>query len=189
MKKINSYLVIIITVVTVFVMYSLKISNVEVTSTVQNDESLEVITDDDTTGYIFDDFNKDINIKLEDKQEEKQQNKKVNYNQLYDIYKTYIMSEYYNQDNSNSQYFVLETKQVQTAYDVKEIENLISLDDKALIFSMIRYLKPADVVKINNIIKDGVTEEEAEDVLNILKIRLPQQKYEELMTVVDKYNN
>jgi len=51
-------------------MYSLRINNVEVTSTVQNDDSLEVITDDDTTGYIFDDFNKDINIKIEDKQEE-----------------------------------------------------------------------------------------------------------------------
>ncbi|MCX7950887.1 MAG: hypothetical protein N2594_02935 [Clostridiales bacterium] len=189
MKKINSYLVITLTVITIFVMCSLKINNVEVTSTIQNDESFEVITDDDTTGYIFDDFNKDINIKLEDKQDKKEQNKKVNFNHLYDIYKTYIMSEYYNQDNTKSEYFVLEAKQTQTAYNVKEMENLISLDDKALIFSMIRYLKPADVVKINNIIKDGVTIEETEDIFNLLKLRLPQEKYNELMTVVDKYNN
>lgn len=189
MKKINSYLVIILTLVTVFVMYSLRIENVEVTSTVQNDESIDVISDDDNTGYIFEDYNKGININLEDKKEEKQQNKKVNYNYLYDIYKNYLMSEYYNQDNSNSEYFILEAKQSQITYDAKEIENLISLDDKALIFSMIKYLKPADLIKINNVIKDGITVEEAQEVLTILKQRLPHEKYDELLTVVDKYNN
>ncbi|GIW49119.1 MAG: hypothetical protein KatS3mg079_595 [Caloramator sp.] len=187
MKRIYSYLVIIITIITLYTMFTIKPNEVE---TLVNETIEEKVYDvqDENTGYIFDDFNRGINIKLEENKTKDKEEKKTNKQSLNNIeklkyiYDTYIASEYYNIDS------IAETTQVAT-YDVMSMENKISLDDKAYIFSLIKYLKPSDILILNDIIKDGVTEKEADYIFKILKDRLPKEKYEELIGIVYKYSN
>ncbi|CDF57336.1 hypothetical protein [Thermobrachium celere] len=187
MKRIYSYLVIVITGITLFVMFSLRSNEIQVTGKDVIEDEVKILQDEDT-GYIFEDFNKGINIKLEENKEENKNDNKQSFNNLYKlkyIYDNYIISEYYNIDVNKN--FELSTSY--KTYDLLSMENKISLDDKAFIFSLIKYLKPSDVLKLKDIIFDGVTEEEAQDIFDLFKERLPNETYDRLLNVVWKYEN
>lgn len=187
MKRVYSYLVIIITIITLYTMFTIKPTEVETSINDTIEEQVNAVQDENT-GYIFDDFNRGINIKLEEKKTQYKEDNKThkqslnNLDKLKYVYDNYIMSDYYNIDS------IGEISQVLT-YDVISMENKISLDDKAYIFSLIKYLKPSDILRLNEIMQDGVTEKEAYDIFDILQHRLPKDKYEQLIGIVDKYNN
>ena len=187
MRRIYSYLVIVITGITLFVMFSLKPKEIQVTGKEVIDEQATIIQDDDT-GFIFEDFNKGINIKLEENKKEDKIDNKQSLNNLYRlkyIYDNYIISEYYNIDINKN--FKFEPNLIK--YDLLSMENKISLDDKAFIFSLVKYLKPSDVLKLKDIILDGVTEKEAQDIFDLFKERLPRETYDRLLNLVWKYEN
>ncbi|WDC84885.1 hypothetical protein PL321_04625 [Caloramator sp. mosi_1] len=130
MKKIYSYLVIVITIITLYTMFTIKPNEIETTVNDIIEQEFNA-NQDENTGYIFDDFNKGINIQLEEKKikDDVKTNKQSlnNIDKLKYIYDNYIISEYYNIESMG------EVSQVST-YDVAAMENKISLDDKAYIF-------------------------------------------------------
>lgn len=66
MRNINSFLIIVITVVTLFVMLSLKPREMPVLN-IGEDKEIQTIIDD--TGYIFDDFNMGVNLEIPKEQQ------------------------------------------------------------------------------------------------------------------------
>ena len=69
-KSINSVLVVIITVLTIFAMRTFNRENISETSIMEYGIEGEVSKPEDA-GYIFDDFNKGINIPINDKEQKK----------------------------------------------------------------------------------------------------------------------
>ena len=64
-RNISCILTILITFITVVVIYGYKINDDGITTVISNNKP-DVQDVDDNTGYIFDDFNKAVNIKLND---------------------------------------------------------------------------------------------------------------------------
>lgn len=78
-----------------------------------------------------------------------------------------------------------ERKVIISAEDVSRIRDEMSDEDKLRVFSLLAYKLPeAEVQVISTMIERGITEEEALEIQDRLKLYLTDQEYEELLTLL-----
>lgn len=200
-KMICSALVVVLTFITLMVMasfktdYSLESINITEDKPISNDKP-------DGTGLMFDDYNKNINIPVNNQNSSPEKPKEEikdqkgdklnynNYNRYKRLYEDYIAfnqeipesekARYINDDEDLIYYSPSNSKKVIT-------ENQISMEDRVSLAKMASKLELQDINTIRKAIDDGANDMEARRIWNMLKDKLPEKDYERLVEIMGKY--
>lgn len=200
-KMICSALVVVLTFITLMVMvsfktdYSLESINITEDKPISNDKP-------DGTGLMFDDYNKNINIPVNNQNSSVEKPKEEikdqkgdklnynNYNRYKRLYEDYIAfnqeipesenARYINDDEDLIYYSPSNNKKVIT-------ENQISMEDRVSLAKMASKLELQDINTIRKAIGDGANDMEARRIWNMLKDKLPEKDYERLVEIMGKY--
>lgn len=200
-KMIYSALVVVLTFITVMAMlsfkadYSFESINITEDKPSSNDKP-------DGTGLIFEDYDKNINIPVnnqnskpenDNKEIKEQKSDKLNYNRYNKfkrLYEDYIAfnqeipvnehTRYINDDEDLIKYVPSQNKTVIN-------ESQISMKDKVSLVKMASNLNLNDIDTIRQAINNGANDMEARRIWNMLKDKLPEKDYEKLVEIVSKY--
>lgn len=203
-KLISSGLVVVLTFITVVAMFSFK-TNYSFEVLDQADDKVYQNNKPDGTGFIFDDYDKNINIPVNQGSDSKESKKesevkeekgdKVNYNRynrskrLYEDYIAFNQSipedeiknaRYINDDTD------LEKYAVKKDYSSR-VENKITLEDKVYLAKVAKNLKLEDIDIIKEAISGGANDYEVRQIWSILKDRLPENEYNKVVEIISKY--
>lgn len=139
------------------------------------------------TGYIFDDFGKNINIEIPDENEKKEssnQNKRgIAYEKFIALHKE--MRE------PPSQYIEFDIpiykEPSNDYYSIEQAVQRVSFEDKVYILKLARHLNFNELSTIKEVINQGANEENSKLILNILKEKLSSEDYSRLIEIINKY--
>lgn len=186
-RYIDSALVVIITIVTLFVM-----STIEPPATRQTSGQVQEETYNDEmpegTGYIFDDFEKGININMNEEENTSTTNKNNKINVSLERSRKIMLEmnqpppkyvEFNFKENEDNTY--------DTSKEVKKVEEKISIKDKLYLLKIARNLKSDDINVIKKAIYNGETNEETEKIWSMLKNKLSEDEYSKLVEIINKY--
>lgn len=195
-RFIESVLVLVITVITVFAMATIKPEDSMFTSGTLEEETVED-GKPEGTGYIFDDFGKGINIPVENIE------KKTSF-----IDKTTFIDDSPRVSLSFKKYMAMyrETRMPPPPYIefempiytkpsqeeknkaiVDKASEKMSVEDKLYLLKLTKNFKFDDIGIIKKAIYDGSTDEENQKIWGILKERLSNDEYRRLVEIVNKY--
>lgn len=196
-KTIELGLVIIITIISVYTMVTLKRSKIQ-----EEPVFLEDMEEDygkpEGTGYLFDDFDKAINIPFEEKKEITKPNKENESSQLENgNFKRVMerkMAKLEEQDTTSPRYI----SQKPITYNSKDIrgeskviigkvKNNISFEDKLSLLKIVSKLSLRDLNDIKNAIINGTTNTESIKLWTMLRSKLPNDEYNKLENIIAKY--
>ncbi|EYE89885.1 hypothetical protein Q428_00690 [Fervidicella metallireducens AeB] len=161
----------------------------------------------DGTGYIFDDFEKEINLPLDSKDDIevnslKEKNKKINMeNGIKEYFLRYSMMKSKNDEdynlslsNRNKAYKTLSlnvqnkkgSKPIQLS-QAKEYEKKLDYEDKISLIKISKNFSTSEINDIKRAIDRGPSYEDTRKILDMLKKRLKSEEYERLIKIVDKF--
>lgn len=208
-KFIDSALICVLTLITVIAMMTFKIEkqNLPVNEVLDEIDATTNVDKPEGTGYIFDDFGKEINLPLDIKDDIevnslKGKNKKINLEDgIKEYFLKYSMMKFKNDEDYNISLsnrskvyktFSMDTQNKKSPKptqlsQVKEYEKKLDYEDK---MSLIKISKNFSISEINDIkraIDSGASYEESRKILDMLKKRLDPEEYERLIKIVDKF--
>lgn len=203
-RRIMSALVIVITIITVVVMNDIALSNQSPINEIDiKTEEREATTEvEDETGYIFDDYDKGINIKFE----EIEKGSKLDYDSYYDyddyasiygenriglikaledgyMFKNGLRSAKETISYSNRQKTEIEKNKNLSS----SIQANMTWKEKMSFLKLAKYINPFEILKIKDAISTGTTNQEGREIFNLLEERLPEEEYQNLLNIINKY--
>lgn len=140
------------------------------------------------TGYIFDDFGKNINIVIPIDNEKKELNhietkKNIAYQKYMALHKE--MREppppYIEFD------IPINPKPAKDNYTIEQAAQRVSFEDKIYILGLARHLDVSEISTIKKAINKGADEENSRLILDILKEKLSSSEYSKLIEIINKY--
>ncbi|MDF2674137.1 MAG: hypothetical protein K0R09_2405 [Clostridiales bacterium] len=190
-------LVVMLTIISVFAMTTVRGSDIQEEPVFIEDEE-EDYGKPEGTGYMFDDYDKGINIPFE-KEEEKVESKKDNSSSqieqekfrrvaernmalLEDIKKSSSLPKKsyrvaYNSKNNRSK-----SKDI-----ISKVQNNISFEDKLSLIKIVKSLSLGELNDIKNAIINGTTNAESIKLWTMLRNKLPDDEYKRLENIIAKY--
>lgn len=196
-RTIELGLVIILTIISVYAMVTVKGSKIPEEPAFMEDKPEESVKPDGT-GYLFDDFDKGINIQIEEK-EETTKSLKNNESSQFD-------SEYYRklierkmalleEKDATSPKKISTRSVINKPTDIRDeskviigkVRNNISLEDKLSLVKIVSKLSLKDINDIKNAILNGTTNAESIKLWTMLRNKLPNDEYKRLENIITKY--
>lgn len=140
------------------------------------------------TGYIFDDFGKNINIEIPDDNEKKESNKNTTKRSI--AYQKY-MALHREMREPPPPYIEFDipihTEPSKDNYTIEQAAQKVSFKDKVYILKLAKYLDINELSIIKEAINQGTNEENSKLILNILKEKLSSSEYSKLLEIINKY--
>jgi hypothetical protein len=198
-------LVITITIISVFAMVTVKGYGIQ-----EESVFIEDVEEDngkpEGTGYMFDDFDKAINIPFEKekdaepkKDNESSQLEQEKYRRALERNMTKLKSEMESSNNSSdSSSFSSSSKQNTITYNstnirskskgiISKVRNNISFEDKISLLMIVKSLSLSELNDIKNAILNGTTNAESIKLWTMLRNKLPNDEYKKLENIIVKY--
>lgn len=199
-KVIQLGLVITLTIISVFAMITVKGSDIQ-RQPVFLEDMEEKYGKPDGTGYLFDDFDKKINIPFEEKEDKTNSNEEKESSQLETEKLNRIITKknmiIFEEETAFSSAYDSKSKTV-TTYKPKDIrgeskviiskvKNNISFEDKLSLLKIVSKLSLRDLNDIKNAIINGTTNSESIKLWTMLRSKLPNDEYKKLENIIVKY--
>lgn len=205
-KLIKSVLIVIITFITLLAMNKFAIPK-GVDAVKMDEDGQTNIQKNEDTGYIFDESDKEINIKLKDgktkiNNDEQNNNSEnsgsgLNNNiQSNNEYANKNNNEGYNNDSPQSNNF----DNLNRTFDeqsnnyflgnktVEQYEKLLSIDDKLVLLNLAKKFSIEDLSKMKYVIDNGEYDNNSINQLNqLVKSKVSNEDYEKILQLVQKY--
>lgn len=196
-RLIESGLVITLTVITVFAMITVKAPVIQEEPVFMKEA--EDIEDEygkpEGTGYLFEDYDKEINIPFEGQEETQETNsdnkssmlqmedfKRVSEREVNTLWKKEISSGVKNKSSSVTEDIRSESKVI-----ISKVKNNISLEDKLSLLKIVSSLSLKDLNDIKNAVFNGTTNAESIKLWTMLRNKLPHEEYKKLENIITKY--
>lgn len=201
-KSLSSCLVIIITFITVLAMASFKPRLNEeyfMETYTSGDEEDEALDRPNGTGYIFDDFDKGINIPLKNTTEEKKSPDEVK-DKSSDNYEFDRLRKALKEQLEYMEYQKAAEADMSTGKIIKEfkiitskkpsemLQETISFNDKVFLLKAARHLSLKDIGRIRAALDKGASKEELQAIWDMLEEKVPEKDYDKLVQIVSKYD-
>lgn len=198
MKRIlESGLVIVLTIISVTAMITVKGDSLQ-EEPVFFEEDNNNSGKPEGTGYLFEDFDKDINIPFEEKKEEVKPDKENGSSQIEDEKLKKNLERNMSRTDDGRTYLFEDYKKNVTTYKRKDIrgeskviiskvQNNISFEDKITLFQIVKKLSLKDLNDIKNAIFNGTTNAESIKLWTMLRTKLPDDEYKKLENIIAKY--
>lgn len=196
-KVIRLGLVITLTIVSVFAMVTVKGFD---------DQKEPVFLEDmerdsgkpEGTGYLFEDFDKKINIPFENKEEKTDTNKENESSQLEmerckrileGKMARYKEEETFSSGNDTKNTNTYKPKDIrgESKVIISRVKNNISMGDKLTLLKIVSSLSLRDLNDIKNAIMNGTTNSESIKLWTMLRNKLPDDQYMKLENIIAKY--
>lgn len=198
MKKIiQSGLVVVITIISVYTMLTANKSDIYEEPVFFKDMDINYEGKPDGTGYLFDDFGRNINIPFEEQEEETTSDKKNDssrlenerFKKLMERNMAKLDDETYSNVQNDSNVTKYESKDIRSESKqiIKKIQNNITLEDKLSLLKIVNNLSLKDLNDIKNAIINGTTNAESIKLWTMLRNKLPSDEYKELESIIAKY--
>lgn len=198
MKRLFSAgLVVVLTIISVFVMTRVRGSEIQ-EEPVFIEKEEEDYGKPEGTGYMFDDYDKGINIEFEKEEEKAEPNKDNNSSQieqdkyrrtternmalLEDIKKPSSLGKKSYTIANNSKNNRSKSKDI-----ISKVQNNISFEDKLSLFKIVKSLSLGELNDIKNAIINGTTNAESIKLWTMLRNKLPDDEYKRLENIIVKY--
>lgn len=198
MKRIlESGLVIVLTIMSVTAMITVKGDSLQ-EEPVFFEEDNNNSGKPEGTGYLFEDFDKEINIPFEEKKEEVKPDKENGSSQIEDEKFKKNLERNMSRTDDGRTYLFEDYKKNVTTYKRKDIrgeskviiskvQNNISFEDKITLFQIVKKLSLKDLNDIKNAIFNGTTNAESIKLWTMLRTKLPDNEYKKLENIIAKY--
>jgi hypothetical protein len=197
-RTIRLGLVIVLTIISVFAMITYR-GNVDPEEPVfvekqQEEESIKP----EGTGFMFDDFDKGINIPVEGDKESKAEDKSTKISEV-DRKRFMRMRETaFKRLQEDMKYDGLSYAprvSMETARDIKsesktiinKVQSSITMEDKLSVFKIVKNLSISELVSLKNAIENGTTDEESIKMWTMLRNKLNEEEYRKLEKIIAKY--
>lgn len=197
-RTINLGLVIVLTVISVFAMITYK-SNVDTEESVfieekQEEESIKP----EGTGFMFDDFDKGINIPVDVDKESKAEARSIILSEA-DKERFMRMREaalLRLQEDMESKVSPIKprvaveaTRNIRSESKtiINKVQSSITIDDKLSLFKIIKNLSISELISLKNAVENGTTDEESIKMWTMLRNKLNEEDYRKLENIIAKY--
>lgn len=200
MKRVlESGLVVTLTVITVLAMLTVKtpVMQEEQVFLEEAGDEEESLGGSEGTGYLFEDYDTDVNIPFEGQQDLKEIEKEDKSSMLEiedfervenssrDRIKEYVSSS--GMHRSASADNVTTDIRSESKGIISKIKNNISLEDKLSLIKIVSSLSLKDINDIKNAILNGTTNAESIKLWTMLRNKLPHEEYRRLENIITKY--
>lgn len=140
------------------------------------------------TGYIFDDFGKNINIEIPTDNEKKELNHiETKKNIAYQKYMA-LHREMREPPPPYIEFDIpIDPKPAKDNYTIEQAAQKVSFEDKIYILGLAKHLDIRDISTIKEAINKGADEENSKLILDILKGKLSSTEYAKLIEIINKY--
>lgn len=201
-RKMKIELVVILTIISVFAMATIRGSDGQEES-VFIEEVEEDYGKPEGTGYMFDDYNKGINIPFEKekdvepkKDNESSQLEQEKYRKALERNMDKLEPDMRSSNNlSNSS---RPSKPNTITYNstnirskskgiISKVQNNISFEDKISLLKIVKSLSLSDLIDIKNAMINGTTNAESIELWTMLRNKLPNDEYKKLENIIVKY--
>lgn len=190
MKRfISSALVLVITVITIFVMGTIRPED-----SIAASGTLEETVEDgkpEGTGYIFDDFGKGLNIPVDnDNNKTSSLDESPKYSLAFKKYMEMRREAFAPLPPYIEFEIPIYTEQSEIKKNKEIVEKTakkMSVEDKLYLLKLVKNFKVDDIGTIKKAINYGSSDEEGQKVWEILKKRLSSEEYKRLVEIVNKY--
>lgn len=196
-RIVESGLVITLTIISVFAMVTVKGVYIQ-------DEPVFLEEDKDDygkpegTGYLFEDFDKEINIPFEGQEEIEKDNKENESSQLEkENFKRMLKRNMAKLDEeekssgvfnkSNTLTYNTNNIRSESKVIITKVQNNISFEDKLSLLKIVKNLNLKDLNDIRNAIFNGTTNAESIKLWTMLRNKLPYEEYKKLENIIAKY--
>lgn len=201
-KSLSSCLVIIITFITLLAMASFKPrfndDSFMETYTSGDDEN-EALDRPEGTGYIFDDFDKGINIPLKNTTEEKKSPDEIKdkssdnyeFDRLRRALKEqleYIEYQKAAEADMDTGKIIKEFKIITSKKPSERLEESMSFTDKVFLLKAAKHLSLKDIGRIRSALDKGASREELQAIWDMLEEKVPEKDYDKLVQIISKYD-
>lgn len=196
-RTIELGLVITMTIISVYAMVTVKGSKIPEEPAFFEDMPEDSVKPEGT-GYLFDDFDKGINIPIEEKEETTKPDKKNESSQLDSHYyrklierKMALLEEKdaTSPKNNNTESVINKSTDIrgESKVIIGKVRNNISLEDKLSLVKIVSKLSLKDLNDIKNAVLNGTTNAESIKLWTMLRNKLPSDEYKKLENIISKY--
>lgn len=198
-KLIQLGLVITLTIISVFAMTTIKDSDIQKEPVFLKDME-EEYGKPEGTGYLFDDFDKKINIPFEEEdkinsneEKESSQLETEKYNRIIIKKNMAILEEekafspVYDSKSATSTTYKPKDIRGESKVIISRVKNNISFEDKLSLIKIVSKLSLRDLNEIKNAIINGTTNSESIKLWTMLRNKLPSDEYKKLENIIVKY--